>query len=112
MRAPSWLIAKIRMPPPDRNPPYDPRMAARLAAAQRTSRRRLTDRIEDLFQEACLGRDFDTAEALLVACSVASRPRGPHLLGERRATGPDLAEMREVMNHRRRVAETRAERRP
>ena len=63
----SVLVARdAKLDPSDPHRPlstYDPRgMLDRLS---RTFRRRLSDRVEDVFRDACVLGDLDTAEALL-----------------------------------------------
>ena len=76
MRESSWLLGKgvsLRA----RNTP-DPTAAAlrrRVDQAHASSRRRLSDRIEALVEEACLSGDLDTATALLTAFETALKPR-------------------------------------
>ena len=65
MRAPSWLIgSKAALAEPETPKIDDERLKARLNAVRRSFRRRLTDRIEDLFEEACLSGDIATADDL------------------------------------------------
>jgi hypothetical protein len=64
-RLPSWLVGKnnaIREPEP---PPIADRLHDRLALLGQSYRRRLSDHVEAVFEEACLSGDLDTAEDLL-----------------------------------------------
>ncbi len=101
MRGPSWLVGKsTRFAEPESQP--DPaRLKARLDSVGRSFRRRLTDRIEDLFEEACLSGDLDTAEALLRAHATATA-RGVAERGrDRRDSAQTLARLHDTLRLRR-----------
>ena len=60
------VASDARLAPPDLLRPiqlYDPEGI--LGRINRTFRRRLRDRVEDLFQDACISGDLSTAEELL-----------------------------------------------
>ncbi len=105
MRAPSWLIgSKAAMAEPETPKVDDERLKARLNAVRRSFRRRLTDRIEDLFEEACLSGDLETAEALLAAYERAgARAPGPHGR-DRRVSEAALNQLRDSLAQRRQVS--------
>jgi hypothetical protein len=109
MRVPSWLIgARTAFGAPPRPRFEDDRLQSRLADMRRSLRRRLSDRIEDLFEEACLSGDFGTAEALLLAYERAEE-RGVRQHGrDPRIAAATLARLREALAFRRsRLAGTR-----
>lgn len=67
-RLPSWLVPhKTGFRQPDGPEIQEERLRAYVNAARRSSGRRLSDRIEAVFEEACLARDIETAEYLLAA---------------------------------------------
>ncbi len=74
-RLPSWLTSKkaqLREP----ESPELPR--ARLNAVQQSTRRRLSDRVEAVFLEACLSGDHQAARHLLAALEwLQTRPASP-----------------------------------
>jgi hypothetical protein len=80
---------------------YDPQGI--LGRINRTFRRRLRDRVEDLFQDACISGDLATAEELLTVLEHmhARRRDGP----DRRAAGMSFDKAREELARRRRTAE-------
>ena len=80
---------------------YDPE--GLLSRINRTFRRRLRDRVEDLFQDACISGDLATAEELLTILEHmhARRRDGP----DRRAIAISFDQAREELAKRRRVAE-------
>jgi hypothetical protein len=69
----------------------------------RAFRRRLRDRVEELFQDACVSGDLATAEELLTVLEHmhARRSGGP----DRRATDVSFDKAREELARRRRTAE-------
>jgi hypothetical protein len=84
-------------------PPDPARLQARINGVARSFRRRLTDRIEDLFEEACLSGDLETAEALLRAHATATA-RGVAERGrDRRDSGQALARLHETLRLRRTI---------
>ncbi len=75
------VASDARLAPPDLLRPiqlYDPQGI--LGRISRTFRRRLGDRVEDLFQDACISGDLATAEELLAVLE--------HMHA-RRSDGPD-----------------------
>jgi hypothetical protein len=75
-----------------------------LGQLNRTFRRRLSDRVEDLFQDACVAGDLDTAEELLNVLENMQKRRGDP--GEDRRVHDDVfAAAREELARRRRSAE-------
>jgi hypothetical protein len=95
--------ARLEAPDPRRPIPlYDPDGAA--WARNRVFRRRLRDRIEDLFQDACVSGDLATAEELLTVLENAQRRRTP-TEGERRIDDASFAKAREELARRKRAAE-------
>jgi hypothetical protein len=77
----------------------------------RVLRRRLSDRVEDVFQEACMSGDLDTAEELLRVLE-AMHARRQALVGDRRISSADLVRAREDLARRkadREAAAVRAE---
>jgi hypothetical protein len=89
------LVARnANLTPPDprrRLEVYDPE--GLMDRLNRTFRRRLSDRVESLFQEACLADDLDTAEELLtVLVNMHERRRrnfGGRAADQRRHSGKD-----------------------
>ena len=63
MKAPSWMVGR-RTSSRDMSV-ADQKMRERLDGIGRSLRRRLSDKIEALFQESCLSGDLETAESLL-----------------------------------------------
>lgn len=101
MRGPSWLVGKSTRFAEPEAPPDPVRLKARINGVARSYRRRLTDRIEDLFEEACLSGDLETAEALLRAHAIASA-RGVAERGrDRRDSAQTLARLHETLRLRR-----------
>lgn len=104
MRAPSWLLgSKVQfeeVPKPD----LDRRVRERLEAVARSARRRLSDRIEEVFHEACLVGDLHTAATLLSAYEHAATHGVRPDAGERRDTRPAIARLRQALDSRRATA--------
>lgn len=80
-RLSSWLTAKnavMRKPETPELP--DEMLQRRLRAMHQASRRRLSDRVETVFREACLSRDIESARHLLAAletmCGRKVTPQG------------------------------------
>jgi hypothetical protein len=73
----------------------------------RTLRRRLSDRVEDLFQAACLAGDLDAADALLTVLVKMHERRSAKFGGERRISDDSLARARAELARRRTVANFR-----
>jgi len=97
-----YLIArgvKFATPDPHRKiPVYDP--AGVRDRLNRTFRRRLSDRVEDLFQEACLAGDTDTAGELLTVLVNLQERRSRALGSERRINAETVAKAREELTKR------------
>ncbi len=73
MKAPSWMVGR-RTSPREVNV-SDQKLQERLNGVGRSLRRRLSDKIEVLFQEACLSGDLETAESLLAILErMSTRP--------------------------------------
>jgi|SRR5580658_4313327 hypothetical protein len=66
----------------------------------RTFRRRLSDRVEALFQEACLVDDLDTAEELLTVLVNMHERRRRNFGGERRISDEAVVKIREELARR------------
>ncbi len=101
--------ASLSPPDPHRKiPVYDPQgIADRL---NRTFRRRLSDRIESVFQEACLSGDLDTAEELLSVLVNLHKRRSEKFGNERRISDHSIVKAREELT-RRKAAVALADRR-
>ena len=84
--------------PPDRPPPMPIGTVVR-ERINRVLRRRLSDRVEDVFQEACVSSDLDTAEELLHVLE-AMHARRQALVGDRRLSSADLVRAREELGRR------------
>jgi hypothetical protein len=65
----------------------------------RVLRRRLSDRVMDVFQEACISGDLDTAEELLVVIE-AMYSRRQSSAGERRISDEDVVQASEELEGR------------
>ena len=65
----------------------------------RVLRRRLSDRVMDVFQEACISGDLDTAEELLVVIEAMSSRRQSSA-GERRISDEDVVQASEELEGR------------
>lgn len=73
MKAPSWMVGR-RTSSRDINI-ADQKLQERLNSVGRSLRRRLSDKIEVLFQESCLTGDLETAESLLAILErMSTRP--------------------------------------
>ncbi len=97
------VASDARLAAPDLQRPiplYDPEGI--LGRINRTFRRRLRDRVEDLFQDACISGDLATAEELLTVLEHmhARRRDGPN-----RRAGVSFDKAREELARRRRIAE-------
>ncbi|HLJ05411.1 MAG TPA: hypothetical protein VKT26_04030 [Acetobacteraceae bacterium] len=66
----------------------------------RTLRRRLSDRVMDVFNESCIAGDLDTAEELL-AVMLAMHRRREAAMGDRRLSTQDLDAARDDLAARR-----------
>ena len=95
--------AHLEAPDPQRPIPlYDPGgMVDRL---NRTFRRRLRDRVEDLFQDACVAGDLATAEELLGVLENMQKRR-QRTGQDRRASDSPFTAAREELARRKRAAE-------
>ena len=97
------VAADARLAAPDLYRPiplYDPDGV--LDRVNRTFRRRLSDRVEDLFQDACVAGDLTTADELLSVLErmQARRPAG----GERRIPDGAFARARDELARRKRLS--------
>lgn len=73
MKAPSWMVG--RRTSSREISVTDQKIQERLNNVGRSLRRRLSDKIEVLFQEACLSGDLETAESLLAILErMSTRP--------------------------------------
>ena len=79
------------LPPPRRPQPVAVVVRERL---NRALRRRLSDRVMDVFHEACMTSDLDTAEELLAVLE-AMHDRRQKAAGERRIGDEDVVRARE-----------------
>jgi len=71
-------------------------------------RRRLSDRVGDLFQAACLAGDLDTAEELLTVLMNMHERRQRIFGGERRISDEALVKMREELARRKAAKDQQA----
>jgi len=95
--------AHLEAPDPGRPIPlYDPEGV--LGQLNRTFKRRLGDRVEGLFQDACVSGDLDTAEELLTVLENMQRRRDASTR-DRRVDDGAFAAAREELARRRRAAE-------
>ena len=78
---------------------YDP--GGLLDRINRTFRRRLSDKVEDVFQAACLAGDLDAAEDLLTTLERMHERRVLELGGERRISDDALVRARKELARRR-----------
>lgn len=85
-----------------RIPLYDP--AGSSGRLNRGFRRRLRDRVEDLFQDACVSGDLDTAEELLAVVENMQKRR-ENSGQDRRIDDDFFAVAREELARRRRAAQ-------
>jgi hypothetical protein len=91
--------AEISPPDPSRKVPlYDP--GALLERLNRTFRRRLSDRVEDIFNEACMLGDLETAADLLTTFEKMHERRVTQFGGERRIDDVALVKAREELARR------------
>jgi hypothetical protein len=96
-RFPSWLLKnKVGMRQPDVPEVQEGRLRMRLNAMQRTTGRRLSDRVETVFEEACLAGDFETAGLLLAAIEHQYRK----FADNRRVANVPVARLREHLTMR------------
>ncbi len=79
-----------------------PRPAEAQGHAHRVFRRRLSDRVEDVFHEACLNGDLETAEELLAVLE-AMHNRRQAVLTERRMNTDYLVRARDELSRRKMV---------
>ena len=77
MKAPNWMVGR-RASSRDVSA-ADQKIQERLNTVGRSLRRRMSDKIEVLFQESCLSGDVETAESLLAILErMSTRPtQGP-----------------------------------
>jgi hypothetical protein len=102
VHTPSWLIAaKGFFSEPEKPTFDDPNLHLRLRQVGRSFRRRLVDRVEDLFDEACLAGDLETA-ALLLRAREQAQTHGQLVAGtERRTDGSDHVRLKRMLDERR-----------
>jgi|KBSSwiStaDraftv2_1062776.scaffolds.fasta_scaffold5712477_1 hypothetical protein len=82
----SYSFTRRPIPPPDHPPPMSAVVRQRI---NRVLRRRLSDRVNDVFQEACMAGDLDTATELL-AVMEAMQERRQVAMGDRRISNEEL----------------------
>lgn len=101
MRRLTTLIAESfvrrNIPPAEQPPPISVVVRHRI---NRTLRRRLSDRVVDVFQEACMTGDLETAEELLQVLE-AMQARRQAIVGERRLSNEEVVRAREELASRR-----------
>ena len=99
------IAADARLAAPDLYRPiplYDPDGV--LDRVNRTFRRRLSDRVEDLFQDACVAGDLTTAEELLSVLERMQSRRREAAGGERRIPDTAFAKARDELARRKRLS--------
>lgn len=88
-------------------PAIDDRLSVRLHSLRQSFRRRLSDQVEAVFQEACLSGDLHTAEDLLATLErMQARADAAETGGRRRPSIP-LAALRALLEHHRADAQAR-----
>lgn len=88
-------------------PAIDDRLSVRLHSLRQSFRRRLSDQVEAVFQEACLSGDLLTAEDLLATLErMQARADAAEAGGRRRPSIP-LAALRVLLEHHRADAQAR-----
>lgn len=94
-----WMVAsgsELSAPDPSaKQEVYDPQ--GMLARLNRTFRRRLSDQVQDVFREACLTGDVDTAGELLLVLE-KMHDRRNSLSGERRFGDDAIVKAREELD--------------
>ena len=100
MRRLTTLIADtfVRRDLPPAPPPVPVAIIVR-ERINRALRRRLSDRVVDVFHEACMSGDLTTAEELLEVLE-AMQDRRQALLGDRRISDEDVVRAREELASR------------
>jgi hypothetical protein len=86
-------FVRRHIPAPDRPAPMSVVVRDRI---NRVLRRRLSDRVSDVFDEACISGDLATAEELLAVLE-AMHTRRQALVGERRLSADDMVRAREQL---------------
>jgi hypothetical protein len=86
-------FVRAELPPPD-PPSLSPITTMVRTRINRVLRRRLSDRVAEVFEEACVGGDLETAEELLEVLEAMHRRRQA-AVGERRISTDELARARE-----------------
>ena len=104
----SDTFVRRNISPPDPPPPLPMGTVVR-ERINRVLRRRLSDRVEDVFQEACVSGDLETAEELLSVLE-AMHARRQALVGDRRISNVDLVRAREDLARRKSDREAAAAR--
>lgn len=94
----STLIGRMAVRPPPRPP------EVRLDRIHQTWRRRLDDAVEDVFRQACLAGDLDTAEQLLDVLGSMHTRRAERYGRDRRISDDGLQRAREELARRQRAA--------
>lgn len=92
------IARDAKLEPPDLDRPlsmYDPR--GQLDRLNRTYRRRLSDRVEAVFRDACLSGDQDTAEALLAVLEHMAARRRERFGQDRRISDEGIVKAREEL---------------
>lgn len=98
--------ATLSAPAPNRKIPiYDPK--GLMDRINRTLRHRLSDRVEDLFQAACLAGDLDAADDLLTVLVKMHERRSARFGGDRRIGNDTIAQARAELARRRTAASFR-----
>ena len=94
-----WMVASgsaLSAPDPSAKPEvYDPQ--GMLARLNRTFRRRLSDQVHDVFREACMSGDLDTAAELLTVLE-KMHDRRKSLASERRFSDESIVKAREELD--------------
>ena len=88
-------------------PPQTPMSTIVRQRATKMMRRRLSDRVLDVFNEALIGGDLDTAEELLTVLD-AMHARRQAAIGDRRLSYEDVAAARQELLSRRAEREAAA----
>ncbi len=101
MRRLTTLIAdtfvRRHFTPPEPPPPITAVVRERI---NRVLRRRLSDRVTDVFYEACMGGDLETAEELLEVLE-AMHGRRQAAMPDRRIANTEIVQARDALNERR-----------
>ena len=94
-----WVVATgSALPAPDpsaKQEVYDPQ--GLLARLNRTFRRRLLDQVQDVFREACMSGDLDTAAELMTVLE-KMHDRHKSIASERRFSDESIVKAREELD--------------